>query len=141
MTAKYVVGLVDGEGSFTVFVRDPDSRIPVKRRTRVEPRFFLKLVEEDREALDELKTFFGCGSVYVQKDARPSHRDCYRYEVSNRRDLENVIIPFFERNALRLRSKRRDFEVFRHIFGMILRKEHLTDVGWRRIYAMKREMH
>ncbi len=141
ITPDYVVGLVDGEGSFTVYVKDPDSTKQVKRRTKVEPRFFLKLIERDKSALDELKKFFGCGNVYFQKDTRPNHQNCYRYEVANRHDLETVIIPFFKRNALRLRSKRSDFEVFCRIFEMIMKNDHFTDAGLRRIYALKQRMH
>ena len=96
---NYIVGLVDGEGSFTVYVKDPDSSKKVKRRTKVEPRFFLKLNEKDKKVLYELRKFFGCGNVYFQKDNRPNHRDCYRYEVSNRKDLNKTVIPFFVKDV------------------------------------------
>ena len=141
ITSEYIVGLVDGEGSFTVYVKNPDSDKQVKRRTKVEPRFFLKLIEKDKEILDELKKFFGCGNVYFQKDTRANHQNCYRYEVSNREHLKKVIIPFFKRNSLRLRSKKRDFETFCRIFEMIRRDLHFTDAGLRRIYALKQTMH
>jgi hypothetical protein len=141
ITPEYIVGLVDGEGSFTVYVKNPDSDKQVKRRTKVEPRFFLKLIERDKEILDELKNYFGCGNVYFQKDTRANHQNCYRYEVSNREHLENVIIPFFKRNSLRLRSKKSDFETFCTIFGMIRKGDHFTDEGLRSIYALKQTMH
>ena len=141
ITPDYIVGLVDGEGSFTVYVKNPDAEKQVIRRTRAEPRFFLKLIEKDKEILDELKKFFGCGNVYFQKDTRANHQHCYRYEVTNRESLEKVIIPFFKRNALRLRSKKSDFETFCQIFEMIRKKDHLTDAGLRRIYARKQTMH
>lgn len=141
ITSDYVIGLVDGEGSFTCYVKDPDSQKQVKRRTKVEPRFFLKLIEKDKEILDELKNFFGCGNVYFQKDTRVNHQHCYRYEVSNRQDLKNVIIPFFKSNSLRLRSKNGDFEIFCKIFEMIMNNEHFTDPGLRRIFALKQKMH
>ena len=51
ITPDYVVGLVDGEGSFTCYVKNPDSQKQVKRRTKVEPRFFLKLIEKDKDIL------------------------------------------------------------------------------------------
>ena len=141
ITPDYVVGLVDGEGSFTCYVKNPDSQKQVKRRTKVEPRFFLKLIEKDKEILDELKKFFGCGNVYFQKDTRPNHQHCYRFEVSNRRDLESVIIPFFKSNSLRLRSKNGDFEIFCRIFQMIMNNDHMEESGLRRIYALKQTMH
>lgn len=141
ITPDYIVGLVDGEGSFTVYVKNPDSDKKVIRRTKVEPRFFLKLIERDKEVLDELKNYFGIGNVYFQKDTRTNHQNCYRYEVSNRKHLEDVIIPFFKRNVLRLRSKQSDFETFCSIFEMIRKDMHFTDVGLRKIYALKQTMH
>ena len=141
ITSDYVVGLVDGEGSFTCYVKNPDSQKQVKRRTKVEPRFLLKLIEKDKNILYKLKKFFGCGNVYFQKDTRANHQNCYRYEVSNRHDLETKIIPFFKSNSLRLRSKNRDFEIFCQILKMIMKNEHLKDSGLRKIYALKQKMH
>ena len=141
LNANYIVGLVDGEGSFTAYVKDPDSSKIVKRRTKVEPRFFLKLIEKDKEILDELKKYFGCGNVYFQKDNRDNHQDCYRYEVANRKDLAEIIIPFFRKNVLRLRSKHGDFEIFCQILEMVGKKEHLKESGLRKIYKLKQKMH
>jgi len=141
ISSDYVVGLVDGEGSFTVYVKDPESKKQVKRRTKVEPRFYLKLIEKDKKILYELKKFFGCGNVYFQKDTRANHQNCYRYEVSNRHDLEKIIIPFFKRNSLRLRSKNGDFGIFCRIFRMIMKNDHLKESGLRRIFALKQKMH
>ena len=141
INANYLVGLVDGEGSFTVYVKNPDSTKKVKRRTKVEPRFYIKFIEKDRKILDEIKKFFGCGNVYFQKDKRANHQNCYRYEVANRNDLEKIIIPFFKSNSLRLRSKSGDFEIFCKIFDLIQEKHHFTDVGLRKIYKLKQMMH
>ena len=141
LNANYIVGLVDGEGSFTAYVKNPDSTKTVKRRTRVEPRFFLKIIEKDKEILDELKKYFGCGAVYFQKDTRANHQNCYRYEVANRSDLQNKIIPFFRKNSLKLRSKKSDFEIFCKILQMVMNKEHLKESGLRKIYILKQKMH
>ena len=141
INSNYIVGLVDGEGSFTVYVKDPNSSKKVKRRTKVEPRFFLKLNERDKKVLYELRKFFGVGNVYFQRDSRPNHSDCYRYEVSNRKDLNKTIIPFFVKNPLRLMTKARDFEIFCRIMKMISTGDHLTDSGLRKIYRIKQRMH
>ena len=141
LNPNYIVGLVDGEGSFTAYVKNPDSTKKVQRRTKVEPRFFLKLIEKDKKILDELKKFFDCGSVYFQKDKRANHQNCYRYEVANRSDLEKRIIPFFKRNSLQLRSKKSDFEIFCKILKMVQNKEHLKESGLRKIYILKQKMH
>ena len=93
LSKDYIVALVDGEGSFTAFVRNLQNSTERIRRTRIEPRFYIKLVETDRVILDAVKGFFGCGSIYFQKDKRPNHQNCYRYEVFNRKELEDIIIP------------------------------------------------
>jgi hypothetical protein len=40
---EYVVGLADGEGSFTVYVRNPEIS-QENRRVRVEPKSYIKLI-------------------------------------------------------------------------------------------------
>jgi len=112
ITPDYITGLVDGEGSFTVYIKNPDSKKDVKRRVKAEPRFYLKLIDRDKDILYKLKDYFGCGNVYFQKDKRENHQNCYRYEVANRDNLEKIIIPFFEKHQLRLASKTNDFELF-----------------------------
>lgn len=141
LTPEYVVGLVDGEGSFTVYVRDPAKISLSTRRVQVEPKFYLKLIEKDKEILDALQMFFGCGSVYFQKDTRPNHQHCYRYEVYNRDDLRSVIIPFFKKHTLRFHSKRTDFELFCKMFEMIESGEHLNETGIRKLLELKQQMH
>jgi hypothetical protein len=141
LNSDYILGLVDGEGSFTVYIRDPDISKSVKRRVVVEPKFYVKLIERDKEILDSLKNYFGCGSVYFQKDTRPNHQNCYRYEVYNRQDIENVIIPFFKKNKLRFVSKRNDFEIFCKIMEEISKGKHLTEVGLRKLFKLKQLMH
>jgi hypothetical protein len=137
----YIVGLVDGEGSFTVYIRDPKLPRSLKRRVTVEPKFYLKLIEKDKEILDRLQRFFGCGSVYFQKDNRPNHQHCYRYEVYNRDDLIKIIIPFFKKHRLQFASKRNDFETFCKMMEMIDKKEHLNESGLKSLFQLKQLMH
>jgi hypothetical protein len=139
--SDYVVGLVDGEGGFTVYIRNPDEEKKVKRRTKAEPRFYIKLTEDDKDVLYKLKDFFGCGNVYFQKDVRKNHKNCYRYEVANRKDLEKIIIPFFRKHPLKLKSKIKDFKIFCELMGRIKRGEHLTNSGLRNLYRIKQRMH
>src|SRR3989338_3695678 len=137
LSPDYIVGLVDGEGSFTVYVRDPDSQKKVKRRVIVEPKFYIKLIEKDKEILERVKTFFGCGSIYFQKDSRPNHQNCYRYEVYSKDDLIRIIIPFFKKYRLQFPSKRNDFELFCEMMEIIDQKEHLKEAGLRLLFQLK----
>lgn len=141
LNPNYIVGLVDGEGSFTVYVRHPDSVKKLKRRVKAEPRFYLKLIEKDRKILYMLKEFFMCGNVYFQKDTRLNHQNCYRYEVTSRKDLEKIIIPFFRKHKLKLVSKKKDFQIFCDLIRMIKKGEHLTKAGLKHLYLIKQGMH
>ena len=119
LSPEYIVGLTDGEGSFCLHL----SQNPT-RRNRTEFRFFLKLIEDDKDILYQLKDYFRCGNVYFQKDTRPNHRHCYRYEVSNRQEIWNIIVPFFKKNKLQLRSKRKDFELFSKALEIVITSEY-----------------
>ena len=135
---NYIVGLVDGEGSFTVYVNLNKDK---SRRVRVEPKFYVKLIEEDKDILYRLQNFFGVGSVYFQKDTRPNHKNCYRYEVYNRDELNRVIIPFFTKNHLKFASKKEDFKIFCKLMKMINKEEHLNDMGLKKMFLLKQKMH
>jgi hypothetical protein len=137
----YIVGLVDGEGSFTAYIRDPNGKINTVRRVKAEPRFYLKLIERDKDILYQLKEYFKCGNVYFQKDSRKNHQNCYRYEVANRNDLMQIIIPFFRKHKLNLESKRKDFEIFCEIMEKIINGDHLTKNGLNELFLLKAKMH
>ena len=141
LSKDYIVGLAVGEGSFTVYVRNPNKPTKVKRRVKVEPRFYLKLIEKDKPILDELKKFFRCGNVYFQKDSRKNHQNCYRFEVANRQDLEKIIIPFFKENQLKFPSKLKDFKIFCNLMERIKKGEHLNSEGLNNLYKIKQKMH
>ena len=104
LRADYVLGLVDGEGSFNVRINTH------KRRAKIEPKFSLKLRYQDRRVLEQLQTFFGCGKVYIQRDSRVNHSLCYRFEVQRMKDILEKIIPFFEKRMPLLPSSKRDFQ-------------------------------
>ena len=141
LKSDYIVGLVDGEGSFTIYIRDPELPNSSKRRVTVEPKFYIKLIEKDKEILERLKIFFKCGSIYFQKDTRPNHQHCYRYEVYNRDDLSKIIIPFFKKHSLQFNSKKKDFELFCTMMEMIEKGEHLNEKGLRSLFSLKQQMH
>ncbi len=141
LTEDYVVGLVDGEGSFTAYIWNPGKQNTRKRRVKAEPKFYIKLVEKDKEILYELQKFFGCGNVYFQRDVRKNHQHCFRFEVGKREDLERIIIPFFRLHPLRFPSKRRDFKLFCDLFIRIKNNEHRTAEGLKNLLQIKQQMH
>lgn len=141
ITTEYIRGLVDGEGSFSVFVRNPRDSRERKRRARIEPRFIVKLQEADLPILKDLQRYFGCGKIYRQPDKRPNHRNCFRFEVHNRKELREEIVPFFKEHPPLAPSKRWDFELFSQIISMISEKQHKTSKGFEKIWNLKCQMH
>ena len=137
----YILGLVDGEGSFTMYVRDPKLSPDKNRRVTVEPKFYIKLIEKDRIILEKVQKFFGCGSIYFQKDTRPNHQHCYRYEVFNRKELTEIIIPFFKKHTLQFVSKQNDFKLFCKMMEIVIKGKHLTKDGLGRLFELKQHMH
>ena len=128
---NYVLGLVDGEGSFNVRIDDK------RRRAKIDIRFSLKLRHQDKEILHELQEFFGCGKIYIQRDKRENHSLCYRYEVHNKKEIMEKIIPFFEQNSPKIQSRKRDFELFKKIVE--LSQNDILDL--KQIQSLKEQMH
>ena len=131
LSEDYISGLVDGEGSF--WARVPNK----KRRAKVELKFSLKLRHQDKEILEELQKFFGCGKVYIQRDKRKNHSLCYRFEVNNKKEIIGKIIPFFEKNKPKIQSRRRDFELFKEITNLSI--DNNPDLE--KISSLKKQMH
>ena len=132
LNADYIVGLVDGEGSFNVRL-NPEKN----RRAKVELKFCLKLRHQDKEILEELKRFFNCGNIYIQRDKRENHSLCYRYEVNDKKEIIEKIIPFFEKNSPKIQSRKIDFELFKQITE--LSQKDILD--FEKIQLLKEQMH
>lgn len=135
VSADYIVGLTDGEGCFYVNIQDRSS----KWTPKIQNHFYIKLREDDRALLEAIKTSFGCGTVYIQKDSRLNHAHCYRFEINSHRDINTVLIPFFEKHPLHS-AKQKDFVLFREIALAVSREEQKTEEGFRKIVALKLQM-
>lgn len=140
LSKHYIVGLVDGEGSFTLYIRTPKAEHQSKS-WRVECHFYIKMGEQELPLLQEVKRFFGCGRISFQRDKRPNHRDCYRFEVSNLKEIKGVIIPFFKKNSLHSISHKNDFKLFCKIIDLVDKKVHQSENGIKKITKLKAQMH
>lgn len=144
LSADYIVGLTDGEGSFSVFIRSPHKkRARYTRYYRVECHYYIKLREDELSLLRKIKKFFNCGFIYLQKDKRPNHRNCYRFEISGYQKIRDVVIPFFRKHQLYSPNKRNDFNLFCKIFELIKnrRERHFTEKELDKIRKLKSQMH
>jgi hypothetical protein len=125
----YLVGFVDGEGSFHVAVqRNPSTRAG----WQLVPEFHVSQCPERREVLDLLERRLGCG--YIRENHKGSGDRTLVYVVRRRDDLLNRVIPLFDRQPL-LSSKQRDFLTFRSIVHAMARGEHLTASGFETLKA------
>ena len=136
VSKDYIVGLTDGEGCFFVNVRPARSKTS---RPWVETHFYIKVKYTDLPMLKIVQKTLGCGAIYRQKDQRPNHSECYRYEVNNRKDIREKVIPLFEKHQLQS-VKRKEFVMFKKIAQMVDNKEYLKEASLEKIIKMKKMM-
>ena len=129
----WIAGFVDGEGCFSVSVHR-NNYMHGHGGWQIQAAFHVYQHSDHRDVLELLRSYFGCGYV------RPKgpNRDVLSYSVSALRELEGIVVPFFE--AHRLLVKDRDFRLFSDIVRAMRRKEHLTDQGFERIVRMAYRM-
>lgn len=123
--ANWICGFVDGEGCFSVSV--------IKNKTtkfgnQIFPEFVVTQGAKSLTALEEIKNFFGCGKIFINKRYDNHNEHLYRYCVRSLEDLKNRIIPFFLVNQLRT-FKKNDFLIFKKAIDMMSSKKHLTQNG------------
>ncbi|MGC9310075.1 MAG: LAGLIDADG family homing endonuclease [Candidatus Nanoarchaeia archaeon] len=121
-----------GEGCFNIRI-NPNKN----RRAKIETRFSLKLRHQDKDILDELQRFFQCGNVYIQRDKRKNHSLCYRFEVQNKKEIIEKIIPFFEKYPPKIKSRINDFRLFKEI----LKLSNQEEIDFEKIKVLKEKMH
>ena len=63
-------------------------------------------------------------------------KDSVQYRVASLKDLNDIIIPHFEKYPL-ITQKKADFILFKQIIDLINNKEHLTLEGLHKILALK----
>ena len=122
---QWIVGFVDGEGCFSVPIfRNHTCRIG----WQVQPSFAVVQGEKSVHVLHELKEFFGCGGVYINRRHDNHKEHLYRYDVRAPGALVNCIIPFFEEHPLKT-AKAEDFRKFALVVRMKCEGLHKTVEG------------
>ena len=127
----WVIGFVDGEGCFSIgFIRQPDriNRKGYKTGYQVAHEFAVTQGAKSISCLHELHEFFGVGQVIVNNRYDNHKEHLYRYVVRKRKDLLEVVIPFFRQNPMHS-SKQKDFEKFAQCVELIESGRHLTPPG------------
>lgn len=131
ITIGWITGFTDGEGCFSIgLVRQPDrpGRIGYRTGYQLTHNFRVAQGAKSVEVLHDLRDFFAVGSVH-RNGRHDNHReDLYCYSVDSRRELLEVIIPFFRQHPLRT-AKRNDFDKFAWCVEAMTRDQHLTREG------------
>lgn len=129
----YIVGLVDGEGCFSVTLNKHKNN----RMLEIRLIFEIELREDDKEILERIRDTFKCGNLYHLKYERyKKWKPHYKYKVSNIKDISQIIIPFFKKYPLQAKKKV-SFELFCKVSELILSKHHLTASGIKEIIKIK----
>jgi len=131
----WIIGFVDGEGCFSInFVKQSTKqetnriRRGYKTGYQIAHEFAVVQGEKSLPVLKDLKNFFKVGGIYINRRYDNHKENLYRFSVSKRDDLINVIIPFFKQNKLRT-SKRNDFNLFVKCLKLMSQNKHLTKEG------------
>lgn len=132
----WIVGFVDGEGCFSVsMIRNSTTSLG----WQLFPEFVVTQGEKSREALELLKEFFQCGSIYLNR-RNDNHREALlRYCVRSAVDLREKIVPFFSKYPLRT-AKQIDFEKFVSILHLMEEGKHRTLDGLKQAATIIQKM-
>jgi len=123
---SWILGFTDGEGCFSVSIlKNKTSR----NGWQVFPEFVITQGKKSLPALEIFRTYFKCGDIY-ENHRKDNHKEnIYRYCVRSIYEIEERIVPFFQKNQLKT-NKKNDFEIFAKIIDSMLNKKHLTEKGF-----------
>lgn len=125
----YLAGFVDGEGSFNLsFRKRKDYRNPWK------VSLCFNISQKDKKILSEIKNILGCGTLRGRPD------NVWYYEVNNLKDINSIIIPYFQKYGFISEKKKRDFQIFVELASIINKKQHLSIVGIKQILLLRAKM-
>ncbi|MDD3915305.1 MAG: LAGLIDADG family homing endonuclease [Bacteroidales bacterium] len=133
VNGEYIAGFTAGEGCFHIGV-EYKKNAP---RPQIRAMFTIQLRADDVSVLEQIKDYLKCGNINVYERKNGQRAACYR--VGRKKDLVNIIIPFFERYPLRAK-KQQDFYIWKIVVGMIDNDYHLCDDGVKKILEFKKMM-
>jgi hypothetical protein len=111
----YILGFVDGEGCFSVSLKRQDT---TRFGWAIDPVFHVTQHVRHRAVLEMIQQAMNCGRI-IEKPGQP---DTLQFLVDNRRQLNEKVIPFFDRYNLLV--KKGDFDLFRMVVIGLEKKEH-----------------
>lgn len=129
----YVAGFIDGEGCFSISVGKHKT---LKRGKEIRPEFEIELRADDREILERICLTIGTRRIYDLSYERYGWLPHVKYKIGGRKDMVKYLFPFLDKYPLQAKKKHA-YKIFKQIVLMMERKEHLTDVGYSKILALR----
>lgn len=130
---QYVVGFVDGEGSFSVSIYRDEA---MRNKIFVRPEFEIEVRADDREILKRIQKTLGCGKIYKCNYERYGWYPHVKYKVSRLDEISEVLIPFLEKYPLQAK-KAKIFYYFKQIIRKRMNGKHLTKEGVEEIIKLR----
>ncbi len=126
---SYLAGFTDGEGSFNISFRPrKDYKLPWKLS------LCFNISQRDQSILRICQKTLSCGTMRQRQDG------VWYYEVNKFTDLQQNIIPFFDRFSFCSNKKKRDFAIFKQMAELIENGSHRTSKGIREILVLREDM-
>lgn len=127
----WIAGFTAGEGCFSIRIT---KSLTMKTGFQVQLRFNITQYSIDRELMNSLVDFWGCGKVFVS--FRGNKLD---FQILKIKDLSEKVIPLFQSISLQ-GVKSKDFSDFCRAVEIIKVKGHLTNEGLDQIRELKAGM-
>ena len=132
----YISGFIDGEGSFGVIIyKHPQRKLGVDARLSFE----IELRDDDLKILTAIQRILGCGRIYHLMYERYGWFPHAQLKVSSFAEIRDKLIPFLKKHPL-YAKKKKSFGLFCKAAGIFDKKEHLTEIGLRKLYKIKEKM-
>ncbi len=121
----YIVGLVDGEGCFSISIKKQED---TRFGWVIDPVFHVTQRKEKALVLYLLKKVFNCGRIIPKPGQENS---MLQYVVDARRSLVEKIIPFFKKHKPIIKWE--EFKNFAEIVERLERGEHKNFKGFKNL--------
>ena len=125
----YIAGFVDGEGSFNVSLRKKTDY-----KIGWQPVLSFNVSQKEITLLNLMKNHFGCGIIKRRKDGLHS------YDVTNAKDIQERIIPFFDKYQFLSDYKKQNYLIFTKIVKIMSDKKHLEPNGFKRLLVLRKKL-
>ena len=131
----YICGITDGEGCFTINIREWK-----KNRTgfSVSLCFCISLVKKDKYALEVVKNALDCGTIVHKSNRQGRVQSEVQFHVTNMKDINEKVIPFFNTHPLIIKAPM--FKLWKIAAKLINLKRHLNKEGLFEIAVIRDKM-